>query len=249
MKLLHRHQLFLFLYVQYPSVWRFFSVRTALIAPDGTAHYDNGVTKNVSTRRCFKEEMQEYPQEPGTFVIMDVDHFKEVNNRFGHMTGDKVLHRFGEILHEYFREGDIVGRISGDEFVIFMRKTENREVAVSRIKSLTQKMENQHFPEMNGECVTISVGISFAPEHGTGCLGSVLLHLPAKGLPDMKHCMPDLPHGLRIYATYVMAHELYLKGEYGRALGLCDTALFFCEGTYPISMAAFLWLTDSEFFH
>lgn len=33
-----------------------------------------------------------------------------------------------------------------------------------------------------------------------------------------------------------MAHELYLKGEYGRALGLCDAALFFCEGTYPISM-------------
>lgn len=33
-----------------------------------------------------------------------------------------------------------------------------------------------------------------------------------------------------------MAHELYLKGEYGRTLGLCDAALFFCEGTYPISM-------------
>mgnify|MGYP004676830641 CR=1 FL=1 len=69
-----------------------------------------------------------------------------------------------------------------------------------------------------------------------GYLGAVLLHLPAKGLPDMKHFMADLPHGLRIYATYVMAHELYLKGEYGRALGLCDAALFFCEGTYPISM-------------
>ena len=123
-----------------------------------------------STEERINDVLQEHPQEPGTFVIMDVDHFKEVNDRFGHITGDKVLQEFGEVLHEHFREEDIVGRIGGDEFVVFMRKTENREAAVSRIENLTQKMENLHFPEMSGECVTISVGISFAPEHGTGYL-------------------------------------------------------------------------------
>lgn len=123
-----------------------------------------------STEERINDVLQEHLQEPGTFVIMDVDHFKEVNDRFGHITGDKVLQEFGEVLHEHFREEDIVGRIGGDEFVVFMRKTENREAAVSRIENLTQKMENLHFPEMNGECVTISVVISFAPEHGTGYL-------------------------------------------------------------------------------
>lgn len=123
-----------------------------------------------STEERINDVLQEHPQEPGIFAIMDVDHFKEVNDRFGHMTGDKVLHTFGEVLHEHFREGDIIGRIGGDEFVVFMRKTENKEAAVSRIESLTGKMENLHFPEMNGECVTISVGISFAPEHGIGYL-------------------------------------------------------------------------------
>ena len=68
-----------------------------------------------------------------------------------------------------------------------------------------------------------------------GYLAAVLLHLPTKGIPDMKKCMSNLPRGLRVYAAYVMAHDLYLKGEYGRALGVCDAALVFCEENYPIS--------------
>ena len=121
-----------------------------------------------STEERIHNVLQEYPQEPGTFVIMDVDHFKEVNDTYGHITGDKVLHKFGEVLHEHFREGDIVGRIGGDEFVVYMRKTDSREVAVSRIESLIKKVEELSFPEMNGKNITISVGMAFAPDHGTG---------------------------------------------------------------------------------
>lgn len=123
-----------------------------------------------STEEKINDVLQEHPQEPGTFVIMDVDHFKYVNDRYGHAVGDKVLQQFGQILQAHFREGDIIGRIGGDEFVVFMRKTENKEGAVARIESLLRKMENLPFAEMNGENVTISVGISFAPEHGTGYL-------------------------------------------------------------------------------
>lgn len=123
-----------------------------------------------STEERINDVLHEYPLEPGTFVIMDVDHFKEVNDTYGHITGDKVLHKFGQVLQEHFREGDIVGRIGGDEFVVFMRKTDSREVAVSRIESLIKKMEELSFPEMNGENITISVGMAFAPDHGTGYL-------------------------------------------------------------------------------
>ena len=123
-----------------------------------------------STEERIHNVLQEHPQEPGTFVIMDVDHFKEVNDIYGHITGDKVLHKFGEVLHEHFREGDIVGRIGGDEFVVFMRKTDSREAAVSRIESLIKKVEELSFTEMNGKNITISVGMAFAPDHGTGYL-------------------------------------------------------------------------------
>ena len=125
-----------------------------------------GVLNKKSTEGRINEILQENPNESATFVIMDVDFFKEVNDRYGHITGDRVLNEFGQQLQNHFREGDIIGRIGGDEFVVLMRKTEMREGAVARVRSLIEKMENLKFPEMNGENVTISVGISFATEYG-----------------------------------------------------------------------------------
>ena len=66
-------------------------------------------------------------------------------------------------------------------------------------------------------------------------LSAVLLHLPTDEFPDMKKYMTELPYGLRIYAAYIMAHAVYLEGDYGRALGICQSALFFSEKSYPIA--------------
>lgn len=91
------------------------------------------------------------------------------------------------------------------------------------------------------ECIKKEFASPTSKEHQAYCvfagyLGAVLLHLPTDGLPDMKNYIADLPHGLRVYASYVMAHDFYLQGEYGKALGTCNTTLVFCDGTYPISM-------------
>ena len=56
----------------------------------------------------------------------DVDKFKEVNDHYGHAVGDIVLNTLGQTLRNYFRENDIIGRIGGDEFVIYMCKTERQ---------------------------------------------------------------------------------------------------------------------------
>ena len=97
----------------------------------------------------------------------DVDKFKEVNDHYGHAVGDIVLSTLGQTLRNYFRENDIIGRIGGDEFVIYMCKTESKERAVTRILALADTVKNLSFAEMNGHHITISIGISFAPEHGT----------------------------------------------------------------------------------
>ena len=91
------------------------------------------------------------------------------------------------------------------------------------------------------ECIKKEFANPTSKEHQAYCvfagyLGAVLLHLPTDGLPDMKKYIADLPHGLRVYASYVRAHDFYLQGEYGKALGTCNTTLVFCDGTYPISM-------------
>ena len=91
------------------------------------------------------------------------------------------------------------------------------------------------------ECIKKEFANPTSKEHQAYCvfagyMGAVLLHLPTDGLPDMKNYIADLPHGLRVFASYVMSHDFYLQGEYGKAMGTCNTTLIFCDGTYPISM-------------
>ena len=89
-----------------------------------------GIYNKRSTEERINEIRDENPAEKGTFVILDVDKFKEVNDRYGHMAGDKVLSEFGRILKAHFREEDVVGRIGGDEFVVYIRRTGRSLISV-----------------------------------------------------------------------------------------------------------------------
>ena len=65
---------------------------------------------------------------------------------------------------------------------------------------------------------------------------SVLLHLPSPHSAEEFYPLASyLPEGLRLFASYVMAHALYLRGEYGRSLGMAENALIMKQGSYPIS--------------
>ena len=74
---------------------------------------------------------------------------------------------------------------------------------------------------------------------------SVLLHLPSPySANEFYPFAAHLPEGLRLFASYVMAHALYLRGEYGRSLGMAENALVMKQGSYPIS-ELFLHLSSS----
>jgi len=64
-----------------------------------------------------------------SLVLCDLDHFKDVNDRFGHPTGDLVLQRFGSLTLNRLRSSDLIGRIGGEEFLIVLPETPNREAA------------------------------------------------------------------------------------------------------------------------
>ena len=125
-----------------------------------------GTLNKRATEARINEILDQMPQEKGTFIILDVDKFKEVNDHYGHAVGDIVLSTLGQTLRNHFRENDIIGRIGGDEFVIYMCKTESKERAVTRIRALADTVKNLSFAEMNGQHVTIGIGIAFAPENG-----------------------------------------------------------------------------------
>ena len=76
-------------------------------------------------KRSFEEEVQKTidsknPQEVSVLLIFDFDNFKKINDTYGHAAGDEVLKAFAAVLARAFRTHDLIGRIGGDEFMVFM---------------------------------------------------------------------------------------------------------------------------------
>ena len=80
-----------------------------------------GVYNRENTQKVIDAILREKaPEGFHGFLILDMDHFKEVNDVYGHVMGDNVLKMLGGFLKEQFREQDVIGRIGGDEFVILL---------------------------------------------------------------------------------------------------------------------------------
>ncbi|MBF5003139.1 GGDEF domain-containing protein [Diaphorobacter caeni] len=87
---------------------------------------DHDELTNLPNRRAFLESSTSALQrlkehsESCSVLMIDIDHFKSVNDRFGHASGDDVLRRLGQLFGECLRRQDIVGRLGGEEFAVFM---------------------------------------------------------------------------------------------------------------------------------
>lgn len=104
------------------------------------------------------------------FLMLDIDKFKDINDIYGHSVGDEVLRQVGSVLQSHFRGGDIIGRIGGDEFVIMMTNVGSKDVAIARARQLTEVFKQIQMPELEGQPITCSMGIAFAPQHGESYL-------------------------------------------------------------------------------
>lgn len=100
----------------------------------------------------------------GALFMIDMDNFKAINDNYGHIAGDQTLIMFAETLTEYSMENDVVCRIGGDEFVMFVNgvssKNELKSRALDIISDLCRKLEEKKF-ETNS---SVSIGIAQVPE-------------------------------------------------------------------------------------
>jgi diguanylate cyclase (GGDEF)-like protein len=101
-------------------------------------------------------------------IIIDIDHFKRVNDTLGHDTGDMLLGKIGKFFQRSIRESDIVCRFGGEEFVIIMPEA-TVEIAAGRAQELRKsfKLTNLDYESLSpvGE-ITISLGVSAFPRNG-----------------------------------------------------------------------------------
>ena len=91
-------------------------------------------------------------------ALFDIDHFKKVNDNYGHLVGDEVLLHFSQCMTETFREYDLLFRVGGEEFVAVLRNV-TEELARMIMERFRQVVEQHHFPQVGH--VTVSIGATF----------------------------------------------------------------------------------------
>lgn len=100
-----------------------------------------------------------------SFIMLDIDHFKNINDTYGHDTGDVVIQQISEVLLQQTRNSDIVGRLGGEEFGIILMNSESQDIIeiAQRIRNRVQEKEIIH--NENNIKVTVSIGISLKDEN------------------------------------------------------------------------------------
>lgn len=133
-------------------------------------HYDSLTkvyNKKAITEYAEKALKKEKNHNRVTLVILDVDHFKAVNDTYGHLYGDKVLSRVGYKLKEIVGENGVVGRIGGDEFMIVLDSINDDQILRGMLRAIRTQIKWEFAGDFEDFMITCSIGASFAPNNGT----------------------------------------------------------------------------------
>lgn len=130
----------------------------------------DGLTQlyNKNSGRRLIERRLEKSSGQSAMMIIDVDNFKQVNDVYGHMFGDAVLQQIAGCLQRIFLRDDIIVRIGGDEFLIFMADTPDEEAVHRRAESIRQdirQLQSQLYHDIQWT-PSCSMGAALYPQHG-----------------------------------------------------------------------------------
>jgi diguanylate cyclase (GGDEF)-like protein len=136
-----------------------------------TSLWNRGVIAELLSR-----EIDRSHREKSCTVVMlcDVDHFKQVNDRYGHTTGDDVLQELARRLQHSVRSYDMVGRFGGEEFLVILNKCDPCS-AITRAENLRVAIAKKPFSTRSGPLdITISLGVALSTDFEHGNLDEIL---------------------------------------------------------------------------
>jgi diguanylate cyclase len=141
--------------VQIGTQLRIYKRVTQLIIRDPLTNAFNRRYMNTCIQNVIEESNRGLG--PVSLLLIDIDHFKKINDKFGHDAGDQVLMKFVDVLHKRQRKIDYVFRTGGEEFVILLRNTELKK-AVIFAENIRKHIEEAEW--IDSHKVTISAGVS-----------------------------------------------------------------------------------------
>ena len=127
----------------------------------------DGLTKLYNSRYFYNQLKAEIDrtsryERPLSLLLLDIDQFKEYNDSYGHLEGDKVLVRLGQVIKSCLRKMDSAYRYGGEEFTVILPETEGDEAATVAERIRSSVSQEKFFPkEQNERCtITISIGVT-----------------------------------------------------------------------------------------
>ena len=152
----------------------------------------------VAIERCRRDDSH------FALIYIDIDSFKPVNDRHGHLAGDVLLVGVAQRLRQAMRAGDTIARVGGDEFVVIMERAPDSDTAVRRVEGIVAAMRTPYSLVLREQTVDVTISASFGvamyPEHGTDY--DSLLHAAddamyrAKRDPALHYAIADGPNDM-----------------------------------------------------
>jgi diguanylate cyclase (GGDEF)-like protein/PAS domain S-box-containing protein len=99
-------------------------------------------------------------------IMLDLDHFKEYNDAFGHVAGDELLSALGQLIQDQIRKEDIACRYGGEEFLLILPEAP-MEIVMKRANEVNLSVKRLHMQSKSLKQITISAGVAIFPEHGS----------------------------------------------------------------------------------
>ncbi|MBQ3789627.1 MAG: response regulator [Lachnospiraceae bacterium] len=130
----------------------------------------DGLTGFLNKTHVERKLAETCRYETGVLAILDMDDFKLVNDIYGHETGDQIIVAFAKFLKEHTRGTDIVGRVGGDEFLVFFTGVTNEDAVDSVIWRINQQLSKAAADILGAEAnlpLGVSAGAIMVPKYGT----------------------------------------------------------------------------------
>jgi diguanylate cyclase (GGDEF)-like protein len=152
----------------------------------------DGLTRQLNHRAIYERLTEELEKArrynyPLSVILCDMDHFKEVNDTYGHLAGDAVLREGAEVLRGSLRTGDLLGRYGGEEFLAVLPQIE-LEAARAAAERLRLSLEGLpvKLPSGAEARITASFGVASLDELGSSATSDLLVSLADRRLYDAK---------------------------------------------------------------
>lgn len=119
-----------------------------------------GLKNKGALTRAINDFLADKSKDKGIMLMLDINDFKSVNDTYGHDVGDSVINQFGAFLANTFTKDDIVGRFGGDEFIVFIKNSDDLDAAAEAARAIISGVSSHVKLPDEGNLIGVSIGIA-----------------------------------------------------------------------------------------